>query len=121
MDQSDIDWLHKAIINCSPASIVGEKNKNIIENYLSSMAALAIFDEGAAEGQIIQDLQNKVMERVSSSPNILHLYRVNGIYVPGSLVLQRTITELSKCLDMGTLAIKTMNRGAGVTILNTMN
>ena len=121
MDQSDIDWLHKAIINCSPASIVGEKNKNIIENYLGSMAALAIFDEGAAEGQIIQDLQNKVMERASSSPNILHLYRVNGIYVPGSLVLQRTITELSKCLDMGTLAIKTMNRGAGVTILNTMN
>ena len=121
MEQSDITWLESAIINCSPVSIIGEKNKDIIQNYLSSMAALAMFDEGGAEAQIIQDLQNKVMERKSTTPDILHLYRVNGIFVPGSVVLERTIKELSKCLDAGSLAIRTMNRGAGVSIINTMH
>ena len=53
MEQSDITWLESAIINCSPVSIIGEKNKDVIQNYLSSMAALAMFDEGGAEAQII--------------------------------------------------------------------
>lgn len=118
---SDITWLESAIINCSPVSIVGEANKNIIENYLSSMAALAMFDEGSAEGQIIQDLSNKITDRAKASPNILHLYRVNGVFVPGSVVLQRTIDELSKCLEQSSLAIETVNSGAGIEIINTMN
>jgi len=87
------------------------------------MAALAMFDEGSAEAQIIDDLNKKVEERVKTSPNILHLYRVNGIFVPGSVVLSRTIEELSKCLDAGTrsLDMTLSKRGAGVTIINTMN
>lgn len=123
IQDSDLLWLRSAIINCSPVSIVGEKNKNIIENYLSSMAALAMFDEGSAEAQIIDDLDKKVEDRVKTSPNVLHLYRVNGIFVPGSVVLQRTIEELSKCLDISTrsLDIALSKRGAGVTIVNTMN
>jgi len=85
------------------------------------MAALAMFDEGSAEGQIIQDLSNKITDRAKASPNILHLYRVNGIFVPGSVVLQRTIDELSKCLEQSSLAIETVNSGAGIEIINTMN
>ena len=121
--EGDLKWLRSAIINCSPVSIVGETNKNIIENYLSSMAALAMFDEGSAEAQIISDLDKKIQDRVKTSPNILHLYRVNGIFVPGSVVLQRTVDELSKCLDYSTqsLDIALSKRGAGVTIINTMN
>lgn len=123
IQDSDLLWLRSAIINCSPVSIVGEKNKNIIENYLSSMAAFAMFDEGSAEAQIINDLDKKIEERVKTSPNILHLYRVNSLFVPGSVVLQRTIEELSKCLDISTrsLDIALSKRGAGVTIVNTMN
>ena len=123
MSQEDVTWLTDAIINCSPVSIVGQSQKNIIENYLSSMAALAMFDEGSAEGQIIQDLRNKVQNRAHSSPKILHLYRVNGLFVPGSVVLQRTIDDLSKCLDMATGALdqKINHTGGGVIIVNTMN
>ena len=121
ISDSDLKWLQSAVINCSPTSMFGEKNKSVIENYLSSLAAFAMFDEGGAEMQIIKDLKDKVTLREHSSPNILHLYRVNGIYIPGSVVLQRTIDELSKCLQYGTLAIQTTNRGAGVTIVNTMN
>mgnify|MGYP007013876515 CR=1 FL=1 len=85
--KDDLEWLKSAIINCSPISIVGEDNKNIIENYLSSMAALAMFDEGSAEAQIIGDLKKKVEDRKKVNPKILQLYRVNGLFIPGSVVL----------------------------------
>ena len=83
----DMDWLLGAIINCSPVSIVGERNKNIIENYLGSLAAFSLFDEGVAELEIIDALNNPAKSPINSAPNILHLYSVNGLYVPGSYVL----------------------------------
>jgi len=51
--KDDLKWLRSAILNCSPVSIVKEKNKNLIEDYLGSVAALALFDEGGAEAKIV--------------------------------------------------------------------
>jgi len=116
----DKEWLLGAIINCSPASIIGERNKNIIENYLGSMAAFALFDEGGAELRIIESLDNPDKSPINSSPDILHLYVVNGVYVPGSFVLERTCQELEECLKLGTMALKMGNQGASVQIRNTM-
>jgi len=83
----DKNWLLSAIINCSPISIIGERNKNIIENYLGALAAFALFDEGVAELDIIDALNNPSKNIINSSPNILHLYNVNGVFIPGSFVL----------------------------------
>jgi hypothetical protein len=57
---SDMNWLYSAIINCSPNSLVGEKYKNIIEDYLGAMAAFALFDEGGAEAEIISGIADKL-------------------------------------------------------------
>lgn len=117
----DKNWLLSAIINCSPISIIGERNKNIIENYLGALAAFALFDEGVAELDIIDALNNPSKNIINSSPNILHLYNVNGIFIPGSFVLQQTYEQLQKCLALGSLAIKNQqNQGATVEIYNKM-
>jgi len=51
-----MNWLYTAIINCSPVSLIGEKHKNIIEDYLGALAAFALFDEGSAEAKIIHSI-----------------------------------------------------------------
>ena len=123
--KNDLSWLKFAIINCSPLSIHKQDNKNLIENYLGSVAALALFDEGGAEGQIIQQFTNNVnnaVEENNGSADILHLYKVNGMYVPGSFVLQQVIKTIRKDVLPQIQEIPTtIKRGAGITIINGAN
>lgn len=122
---SDLKWLKFAIINCSPVSVLHTDNKNLIENYLGAAAAFALFDEGGAEGQIIQQFTqsiDKSVDTVNNRADILHLYKVNGIYAPGSYVLQQIIKSLRKDVISQIQQIPdTMKRGAGITIINGAN
>ena len=125
IDPDDINWLKSAIINCFPGSIVKEKNKGLIENYLGAVAAFALFDEGGVESAIISDFYKTYFEHMQNSvhnADILHLYVVNGIYVPGSEVIDRTIKTLEKEVlpQIANIPV-TMNRGAGLTIINRAN
>lgn len=118
---NDLEWLKFAIINCSPLSLFGTSQKNLIENYLGSVAALALFDEGGAEGEIIRNFSNHLDQAIqsTSSPGILHLYKVNGLYVPGSYVLQQVIKTIKTQVIPQIQSIPdTMKRGAGITIIN---
>lgn len=122
ISKEDMSWIRSAILNCFPGSIVGEKNKNLIEQYLGSVMAFALFDEGGAESAIISDYYKEFLSNVSansSSAKILHLYYVNGIYVPGSYVLLQTIKALENEVLPNLQKIPTlMKRGAGITIIN---
>ena len=115
-----MQWLYTAVINCSPASIVGESKKNIIEDYLGSLAAFALFDEGGAETEIINHIMTQTMQS-HSTPNILHLYAVNGIYVPGSYILSKVLEELQACAKNAYQAYESQRQGATITIINPMN
>lgn len=120
INEQDMLWLKSAIINCSPNSLVGEKNKNIIEDYLGSLIVFALFDEGSAEAEIIAGVSERVKTGYTT-PKILHLYAVNGIYVPGSFVLNQTLEELKACRDNAYKAYESSRRGGAVTIINHMN
>jgi len=86
-------WLKFAILNCSPVSVVGEKNKDFIENYLGGLAVFSLFNEGGAELTLLhQQLQN---QELITTNNIMHLYRLNGIYYPGSYVLKQVVENLN--------------------------
>ena len=98
LSQDDQDWLLMSVINCSPASLIGDKKQNIIEDYLGALAAFALFDEGGAEAEIISGVAEKTRGGYSS-PNILHLYAVNSMYVPGSYVLTKVLEEVQACRD----------------------
>ena len=126
--KNDMDWLRFAIINCTPGSILGTSNKGLIESYLGSVAALALFDEGGAEGEVIQtfseQLKNGVNEAVNQtgSMKILHLYKGNGIYVPGSYILEQVLKSLQEEVIPNILDIPTtMKHGAGITIINNVS
>lgn len=122
ISKEDMSWIRSAILNCFPGSIVEEKNKNLIEQYLGAVMAFALFDEGGAESAIISDYYKEFLSEVSanrSSAKILHLYYVNSIYVPGSYVLLKTINALENEVLPNLEKIPTiMKRGAGITIIN---
>lgn len=129
----DQQWLRSAIINCFPKSVVNEKNKNLIEQYLGSLMAFALFDEGGAEEQIISDYYKNYFTQIRSgkssrgnnstssktSASILHLYVVDGLYVPGSYVLSLIKKSIDNDILPNIQSIpKAMHRGAGITIIN---
>lgn len=123
--KDDLKWLRSAILNCSPVSVVGEKNKNLIEDYLGSVAALALFDEGGAEAKIVSAILKQTQDSVAkipTTPNILHLYRTNSLYVPGSYVLQQVLLHIENDVIPNIQDIPTViKRGAGVNIKNGAN
>lgn len=91
-----IKWLYVAIVNCSPDTL-GFSNRTSIEHYLSVLAGFAVFDEGSAE---IEMINKKTIQKhkQKASPRIMHLYRLNGLYFPGSYILQRMYDNLSKII-----------------------
>lgn len=103
LNENEITLLESLIINTSYYSIIGKKYKGVIERYLSSIAAFALFDEGGAEIKLLQDQINDKVDK--TSPKILHLYRLNSIYFPGSYILQQTlkgVLELGKVMTINT-------------------
>ena len=115
----DQEWLLGAIINSSPLTVLGESVKHSVENYLGSMAAFMLFDEGGAEAQIIADMQSEISEGLAdTNAAILHLYRVNGIYVCGSYVLREVYKQLNECWQMASMALTPNYQGASIRIVN---
>lgn len=93
LSQQEIEYLEFALINCSDETI-GSKKRPALEKFLSLLTSFAIFDEGSAELEsIVQKLAN---EYTKTEPQHMHLYRLNGIYYPGSYILQRIYDNLQK-------------------------
>lgn len=121
----DLDLLTNIIANTSPETIIHERFHRTIETYLGSVAAFMLFDEGGAEAEILHDTI-KGQSTHTQSPDILHLYRLNGIYFPGSFILSQTLKGVQQ-LNKTLLEIKTLNKGpvirhgATISILNKMN
>lgn len=91
-------WLTSAIINCSSLSVVGDKYKDFIENYLGSLAVFSLFNEGGAELQLLKEqLENGIKNPTNT---IMHLYKMNGIYYPGSFVLKQVLVNLIPFMDI---------------------
>jgi len=118
----ELNWLIFAAINNSSLSVVGHKNESIIENYLGSLATFALFSEGGAELEILQNIKNP-KEMATTTPNIMHLFFVNGAYYPGSYVLQQAVNHLKLILsDMeNTIMGNHSSFQNGVKITNTVN
>lgn len=112
----EMNYLTDIIINTSYESIIGTKYQSVIERYLSAVAAFALFDEGGAEIEIIKHTLDKTSLK-HSSPKILHLYRLDNLYYPGSYILKETLAgvmELGKVMTINT-------HGARIKIVNNTN
>lgn len=120
MTDKEKDWLFFLIRNTGDQLLFGNKYQNVIETYLGSLAAFMLFDEGGAEVKILNDLIEKG-KITYSSPRILHLYRVNGIYITGSYVLKQVEKDLLNYQDILAGVIESRYTGAGIHIINDMN
>jgi len=117
------EWLYTAVINCSRFTH-GEELKDPIEKYLSLLGSFAIFDEGGAEiGQIANTwkahIQISSRSKTFVTAKIIHIYELNGIYFPGSYILQRVYDRLTKV--MSTVEGKADSNKDGVRIRATAN
>jgi len=68
---------------------------------------------------IINGIMNN-LKRGYTTPNILHLYAVNSIYVPGSYVLSKVLEELKACAKNAYTAYESQRKGATIAIINPM-
>ena len=112
MNDYEIDLLTDLILNTSYHSIIGTHYKGVIERYMSAIAAFTLFDEGGAELEMLAAQFNNLPK--PSGPQILHMYRLNGVYYPGSYILTETlkgVMELGKVMTVNT-------HGARVSIYN---
>ena len=97
MSQEELEWLEIAIVNCSPHAL-GASKRDPIEKYLSTLAGFAVFDEGSAEIELIAGTAPKEIIE-AGTPQLLHLYRLDGLYYPGSYVLSRIYEQLNTTLS----------------------
>lgn len=130
ISKEELKWMRFAILNCFEGSILGTSNKNIIESYLGSLIAFALFNEGGVEASIIANTFEKYYKtgKVASnqpynSAKMLTLYKTDSIYVPASVILRRTLDTIKRDIlpFIHTKIPNVIHRGAGVTIVNNIN
>lgn len=83
----DRDWLIFALINCGEG-MIGKGNKHHLEDYLSMVAGLLMFNDAYL---ISQDVRKFIENTyVNASVEDIHLYVLNNIYIPNSYILEET-------------------------------
>ena len=93
---AELTLLEVALVNCSDETL-GSSNRPALEKFLSTLVTFAMFDEGSAEVEMIANSMTN--NYVATSPKIMHIYKLNGLYFPGSYILQRVFDHLQKNLE----------------------
>ena len=92
--ETDIQWLKACAVNTSK-SAVGASIKTSLEKYISIFATMLLFDDGLTIAQ-----ETVANAQASYQPlNVLHLFNVNGFYVPSSYLLRELHTRLTTIAD----------------------
>ena len=88
---ADMNWLLFAMLNAGKGAI-GQNNKSSLENYFSTMIGFLMFNDAQL---MFQDAVEQLGYN-NTGANDIHLYTINGTYIPNSFVLQKTYDALSK-------------------------
>lgn len=97
-EQIDKDMIASVLLNLTPAA-VGNENEESFKRYLSIFVVMLSFDDGYTM------VEQAMKDMPKTTANVIHLFNLNGIYVPSSAVLRliannfRTITEDASELD----------------------
>ena len=88
--EADIQWLKACAINTSK-SAVGASIKSSLEEYISIFATMLLFDDGVTIAKETVTKAQSSFQPVS----VLHLFNLNGFYVPSSYLLRELHTRLT--------------------------
>lgn len=102
------DMLITFLLNIGDATL-GSKNKNTLETYLSLFAGILMFDDiSYMASEALTDLTNELPINTSSSIKQLHVYNINGVFLPLSVILNNLIFQIQQALqNFSSLAIDT--------------
>ena len=92
--EADIQWLKACAINTSK-SAVGASIKSSLEEYISIFATMLLFDDGVT-------IAKETVAKAQSSfqpVSVLHLFNLNGFYVPSSYLLRELHTRLTNAVN----------------------
>ena len=89
----DTRLIEFAIMNSVPQA-VGREYKSSLEGYLSIFIAMTLFSDGIT---MAREIASGMLAN-STSLNVLHLFRVNKLFVPASYVLEIIYNQLQKGL-----------------------
>lgn len=124
----DVEWLTFAIYNAG-AGLMGAEYKEPIENILSTVAVMLMFDDAGQQAVYLRE-QLDERYRLSSynGSKFLHLYYLNGNYYPSSFILQLTYnglldaySQLNREYLKGTEAFKGISNGSRANIINNVS
>ena len=108
-EQIDKNMIANVLLNLTPAA-VGEENVEYFKRYLAMFIVMLSFDDGYTM------IEQAMMNMPKTTTNVIHLFNLNGIYVPSSAVLRliassfRTIVEEASDLDeIANISISTGN------------
>lgn len=83
------DELHFIALNLAP-SAVGSNALDPVTTYLSKFAGLLMFDD-------VENMAKEAMEQIQyTNLNVIHVYKLNNIYVPASMLLTYISDEIEK-------------------------
>lgn len=88
----DAKYLYSAMLNAGKL-MIGAGNKHEIEDYFSAFIGFLMFNDAAL---MVQDVNDFIHNNFTSDSQDIHLYQLNGIYVPNSFILQKTYEALIK-------------------------
>lgn len=89
---ADRDWLIFATLNCG-SGLLGSNLRPTLENYFSVVASMLMFRTGGLLADQIRE-ENEQYHWYNSAKNI-HIFPLNGIFVPASYILRETYKALS--------------------------
>lgn len=92
--EADIQWLKACAVNTSK-SAVGASIKSSLEEYISIFATMLLFDDGVT-------IAKETVAKAQSSfqpVSVLHLFNLNGFYVPSSYLLRELHTRLTNAVN----------------------
>lgn len=102
------DLLITFLLNISDATL-GSQNKSSLETYLSLFAGILMFDDVSdIATDALKNFANEIP--IKSSTQILHVYSINNMFFPMSIILNNIIQQVSIALQsMLTLTINYKN------------
>lgn len=98
------DLLITFLLNISDQTL-GAKNKPALETYLSLFAGLLMFDDISS---IAEDALNNSAKEINTDSSIeqLHLYGINGVFFPLSIILKNMIEQVKEATNILTINIE---------------
>ena len=110
----DINWMIFAVYNSGDNMIGGgEGTRSSIENILSAVAGMLLFDDAGEQALYIKSQLDKYIYQ--GSTNFLHLYHLNDFYFPSSFILQLTYNGLLKSYNLLESEVGQFSKSSSVT------